>query len=313
MIVPSLDMAVKMGSVHELLQTKGYDVAKREATDALDRQAVDVAFGVLSDEEQRIGLLHAGWAMTSLPHKQTADTLWVRQGGGIKLHLESGTDQDLLPVGLPYGSIARIILMYLQTEAVRRQSRQIELGRSLNQFLTRIGIESGGQQYRMVREQSRRLSMCRLTFFREMAAGTHVTNGSFVRDAILPNRESDQMSLWREEVTLDEGFYQSLIDHPLPVLESAIRMLGSRSLSIDIYVWLAYRLHALSKPTPISWAALYAQFGHGYALMRQFKARFREPLKIALAAYPDARVSVDDKTGLVLYPSASPVRKLIGG
>ena len=218
-----------------------------------------------------------------------------------------------LPVGIPFGSIARMILLYLQTEAVKTRSREIELGRSMNQWLSSMNIDGGGRQYRLVREQSRRLSLCRLTFYRTMDEATHVTNSSFVRDAILPARATDQLPLWREVVRLDEGFYESLIAHPMPVLESAIKQIGSRSMAIDVYVWLAYRLHHLAKPTPVSWRAVYEQFGGGYAQFRQFKAKFREPLALALAAYPEARVSADDD-GLTLFPSAPPVpgRKAIG-
>src|SRR6202041_1684837 len=94
----------------------------------------------------------------------------------------------------------------------------------------------------LVREQSRRLSLCRLTFYRTMDEATHVTNSSFVRDAILPTRATDQLPLWREVVRLDEGFYESLISHPMPVLESAIKQIGSRSVAIDGCFWLAYAL-----------------------------------------------------------------------
>jgi TPP-dependent indolepyruvate ferredoxin oxidoreductase alpha subunit len=59
-----------------------------------------------------------------------------------------------------------MILLYLQTEAVRTRSREVELGRSMNQWLKSMGIEVGGKSYRLVREQSHRLSLCRLTFYR---------------------------------------------------------------------------------------------------------------------------------------------------
>jgi len=77
-------------------------------------------------------------------------------------------------------------------------------------------------------------------------------------------------------------------------------------MAIDIYVWLAYRLHHLTGPTPVSWRAVYDQFGGGYAHLRQFKAKFKEPLALALAAYPEAHVSANDE-GLMLYPSSPPV------
>lgn len=295
-----------MGQVHQLIATHGIDVAKRLTADKVERQCVDTAFAVMTDEHQRIGIMHAGFAMTALPHKDIGTTQWVRHGGNIKLLIESGSDSNMNPVGLPFGSIARMILLYLQTEAVKTRSREIELGRSMNQWLTTMGIDNGGKTYKMVREQSRRLSLCRLTFYRLSDHQTQVTNGSFVRDAILPTCDTDQMSLWREVVRLDEGFYQSLIDHPMPVREAAIRELGARSMAIDVYVWLAYRLHHLEQPTPVSWAALFQQFGGGYQHIRQFRAKFKEPLALALAAYPEAQVSTDD-TGVVLYPSPAPV------
>ena len=133
-----------------------------------------------------------------------------------------------------------------------------------------------------------------------------VTNGSFVRDAILPTREGDQMPLWRETIRLDEGFYQSLLEHPLPVREAAIRGIAHRSMALDVYIWLAYRLHRLTKPTDVSWKALYDQFGGGFQHLRQFRAKFREPLALALAAYPEAFVDVHD-SGVRMNPSDPPV------
>ena len=200
-----------------------------------------------------------------------------------------------------------MILIYLQTEAVKTRSREIELGRSMNQWLTSMGIDNGGKTYKLVREQSKRLSLCRLTFYKETPNATLVTNGSFVRDAILPTRDGDQLPLWREAVRLDEGFFASLIEHPMPVREAAIRQIGSRSMAIDVYIWLAYRLHQLAKPMPISWAGLFSQFGAGYTHSWHFKAKFREPLMLALAAYPEASVTTDDDAGLILYPSPPPV------
>jgi len=242
-----------MGQIHQLILEHGLEEAKARNLGRLDRQCIETAFAVLSDAEHRIGIMHAGFAMTALPHKAIGDKIWIRQGGNVKLRIESGLDAKDTFVGLPFGAIARIILLYLQTEAVKTHSREVELGRSMNQWLATMGIDNGGKTYRLVREQSRRLSMCRLTLYRMTDGATSITNGSFVRDAILPNTEDSQLHLWQESVRLDEGFYQSLIDHPLPLRETAIREIGHRSMAIDIYVWLAYRLYQLTKPTQIPW------------------------------------------------------------
>jgi hypothetical protein len=175
-----------------------------------------------------------------------------------------------------------------------------------------MGVSNGGKNYQMVREQSRRLSLCRLTFYRVEDNATTITNGSFVRDAILPTKEGAQLSLWRETIRLDEGFYQSLIEHPLPVREAAIREIGHRSMALDVYVWLAYRLHRLTKPTSVSWKALYDQFSGSFQRIRKFREQFREPLALALAAYPEANLDIEEK-GVRMNPSAPPVPQRVGG
>lgn len=296
-----------MGDVHQLILSKGVEAARAASDGKLDRQCVDTAFAVLGDEKQRIGIMHAGFAMTALPHKRTTTSVWTREGGSVRLHVESGRDVDGCVVGIPFGSVARLILLYLQSEAVRTKSREIELGRSMNHWLKTMGVDNGGKNYKIVREQSKRISLCRLTFYRTSGSATAVTNGSFVRDAIIPSADStDQSTLWQEVVKLDEGFYQSLVDHAMPLQEAAIKQLAGKSAAIDVYIWLAYRLHSLQNRTPISWAALYQQFGAEYAHIRQFRARFRDPLALALAAYPAARVE-EAENGLILYPSDPPV------
>jgi len=58
----------------------------------------------------------------------------------------------------------------------------------------------------------------------------------------------------------------------------------------------------------VSWAAVHAQFGAGFRLVRQIKPTFTEALQLALAVYPEARVDVG-KEGLVLHPSPPAVPK----
>jgi hypothetical protein len=212
---------------------------------------------------------------------------------------------------VPYGSIARLILLYLQTEAVRTNSPEVELGRSMKSWMGRMSLTSGGKTYQLVTEQARRISACRLTFFTDRENGAETRhNGAFVQDAITFASviDDDQPTLWQDCVRLDPSFWRSLREHPVPVREEAIRAIGTRSLAIDVYIWLAYRLHSLTKSTPISWTAVHAQFGAGFRLVRQIKPSFAEALNLALAVYPEARVDTE-KQGLVLHPSPPAVPK----
>ena len=84
-----------------------------------ERRAVEAAAAVLSEEVSWLGITHAGFAMTSLPHRRVEAPVWERKGHLTTLLVESGLDRLRQPVGVPYGSLARIILLYLQTEAIR--------------------------------------------------------------------------------------------------------------------------------------------------------------------------------------------------
>jgi len=300
-----------MAQIHRLILKEGLDNARRSAETANDRRAVEAAAMVMAEEQNRIGITHAGFAMTGLPHRRIEEEIWVRESPMTTLHVESGRDRQKRLIGVPYGPIARLILLYLQSEAIRTGSSEVELGRTMNAWLTRMQISPGGRTRQLVAEQARRISSCRLTFFTDRAGGEVRSNGAFVRDAISMAGVVDesQPMLWQDRVRLDEGFYRSLKEHPVPVREEAIRAIGQRSMALDVYIWLAYRLHVLSGPVNVSWPAIHAQFGAGFAHMKHLKPRFLEAMQLAIAVYEEARVDITPE-GLTLHPSAPPVRKL---
>ena len=300
-----------MSSVHEVIQTRGVDEARRLAASKHERAIIDTAFDVISSEDDGAAYSHAGFAMTSLPHKQTDETIWRREGHLTTLIIQSGASKHGKHIGLPYGSLARLILLYLQSEAIRTNSPRVELGRSMNRWLVSMGLQVGGKTYKLVSDQAYRISTCNLAFISEGRSGVEERqNATFVDRAItMLDMLGDQPTLWQESVTLNHHFYSSLRDHPVPVSEAAIKAIGPRSLVIDLYIWLCWRLHALPRDQPVRWAALHAQFGSGYKALRQFKPSFVAALDLALAAYPDARVSVD-ADGIIMRPSRPAIAKL---
>jgi len=112
---------------------------------------------------------------------------------------------------------------------------------------------------------------------------------------------------------LSASFFEQLKRHPVPIEDAAIRAISNNSMALDVYLWLAYRLHVLQARCPISWAALKAQFGKGFVRTGHFRAAFQDSLQVALAVYPNAKVESGPE-GLVLHPSPAPIaRKLVAG
>ena len=299
--------------VHQLVLVHGREKA-REMLPARQRLLADIAAEVMADEEQRIGICYTGFCLTALPHKRLEDTTpWEKRGHKVTLLVEPGrlrTAGHTKLYGVPYGARPRMILLYLQTQAIRTKSREVALGRSMRDWMERMGLAVGGETARALREQAARISACSLKFFWEDGSADGFERGAIVRSGLRFHAEdAAQGSLWEDRVVLDETFYMALRDHPVPLLEAAIRQLRDRLMSLDIYVWLAWRCHQLGRPTPISWTALHNQFGSGYKAVRQFKPRFVEALAAAAAAYPEARIDIEEP-GIILNPTRPPIARL---
>nr|WP_245215073.1 replication protein RepA [Pararoseomonas indoligenes] len=278
----------------------------------IDRRVVEAATAYMADEDSNVGFIYSGWTQAALPHKRLADdAVWKISSEHVTLLVEPGRRavDSCEPewVGVPYGSRARLILLFLQSEALRTKSREIELGRSLRAWLSRLGIPIGGKSFKDVREQAERISRCRLTFHIKTAGRAGLVNQNIVDTAMFVGSEDpSQTSLFTDTVRLSESFFEQLQRHPVPIEEAAIKALSNNSMALDIYCWLTYRLHALQSPKPITWKALQGQFGASYKGLHHFKPRFLENLNLACAVYPRADVEVDER-GLTLKPSRAPV------
>src|SRR5919107_924886 len=259
-----------MAAVHDLLAARG----KQGAVEAgFNRSVVEVAAAYLSDEDSGLGFAYSGWAQCALPHKRLPnDAAWGIAAERVKLMVEPGRRQFIGPngqqqfefVGVPFGSHARLILLYLQTEALRTGSREVELGGSMRQWLSRVGIPAGGMTGKSVRDQAERISRCKLTF--DITTGGR--SSGLVQQTIVDRAlfiEADegvrQGRLSLETAKLSEGFFEQLKKHPVPLEEAAIKALSNNAPALDVYLWLAYRLHALPGNKLSPWQALKGQFG----------------------------------------------------
>ena len=306
-----------MGTVHKLIEVHG-----RQGALAFDveRKVIDAAADYMADEEGGVGFMYSGFAQAALPHRKLADdAVWQVQTDHVLLLVEPGRrpvrDGVPLPVGVPYGSRARLIMLYLMTRAIETGCREVELGRSMRHWLDKMGIPQGGPSARGVKDQAERLSRCRLSFQVTRGGKTGLVNQNLVdaalfldSDAEAPTRGHSQVL---ERVRLSETFWEQLRKHPIPLEEAAIRALQGHSMALDLYCWLAYRLHVLPGIRAVSWSAIKSQFGTGFARLDHFRPVFLENLELALAVYPEAQVEVSTR-GVNLLPSRPPVAPKLG-
>jgi hypothetical protein len=282
------------------------------------KQAIDIVVNPAT--EKNAVFQHSILCQTFLPYKNPGDAVrdvQKRQGRAV-LSLEAGSifnphTESFEKVGLPYGAKARLILSYISTQAVRQQNPVVDVESSMTAFIKRIGLNNDGVTIKLAKEQLKRLAATRMSIGflldAEKKRGMQ-TNLNLIQsfDVWFPE-DARQKTLWNSNVKLSDEYFNSLINHAIPLDERALAALSNNALALDTYSWLAQRLHRveIGKPEFVHWEGLKEQFGEGYADMFKFKQKFRQTLKLVLSQYKDAQIEEDKNKGFFLKHSPTPI------
>lgn len=260
---------------------------------------------------------HSVLCQTCLPYRDPgAVRTWERTNGHVSLLVAAGQafSPDTLKfveIGLPFGPKPRLVLYHLNAEALRTQSPHIELEDSLTAFVQRtLGLDTKGRNIRTVKDQLTRLSAADFRIGTMTGEGRAVTlKGSVIEGFDLwGGRDPNQRTLWPSSVYFSTRYFESLMKHAVPLDETAVARLSHNAMALDMYTWLAQRLHRIEegKNALVPWTSLHEQFGHGYAQIRQFRWTFLRTLRQIKVVYPAAKFECTEG-GLKLAHSRPPV------
>jgi hypothetical protein len=289
-----LDIAPKASSRHLELAAMAAEAYQQEVRDA-------VAAGAL-------GFYARLFVQAGMPHTDPHAPQHVRSNGALTLTMMAPP-----VVGLPYGSLPRLLLSWVTTEAVRSKQRRLLLGNSLRAFMAQLGLNpSGGRRgdITRLRNQMRRLFASSISCVYDGPGGWAMANVNVADTAELwwDPKQPDQMDLWDSTVVLGERFFEEIVRRPVPIDTRALKALTRSPLAIDLYVWLTYRMSYLKEPTTVPWELLSLQTGAHYKEVRQFRRFALRALPKVTAVYPDVQVrpELDEAgrpVGLRLEPS----------
>ena len=267
----------------------------------------------IEDDDAReagaLGFMARAMVQATLPHSKVAGNEFTRVNGNYSLSIMAPSS-----IGLPYGTIPRLLLSWLTTEAVMTKSRELELGDSLSGFMAELDMMPTGGRWGSItrlKDQSRRLFSSSITAVYENGPGFAVINQAVADRAQFwwDNKHPEQAGMWRSTVTLSENFFNEVIDRPVPIDMRAVKALKKSPMALDIYTWLTYRVSYLKHPTVISWASLALQFGSNYAELRNFKTAFLQELRKVMLVYGYVQVEATEH-GLLVKPSLTHIGKL---
>ena len=107
-----------------------------------------------SEADADLGFMARLLTLCSLPRTNPGNRLQYKRVNGPYTLIMTATGN----YKLPFGTLPRLLMAWLSTEAVRTQSREISLGDSLSEFMRTLGIySSDGKAYRRLHDQMDRL------------------------------------------------------------------------------------------------------------------------------------------------------------
>jgi hypothetical protein len=321
------DQHKPLGHQYALAMLNGGEEGVRKLAISAGSQTTLDAFLRVQDEEPVPAFLHSALCAMSLPTKRPKDDTLpiVREDGKYALAinprpvLQNVDGKSVMrSLGVPYGAYPRVALIYLLSQAVMKQSRDVYLGRNFTEWMRRLGYQTVSYGPRgtanLMREQVDRLLACEWQIRWD---GTDTDDNAFaVRDVKISNEYAgslDKNGSFAREIRMSEAFYSHLVDHAVPLNEVAIRELKGTPTALDLYTYLAYRLPRIGsdKGQIISWDQLAKHLGNE-ADSKRFRQTVRETMQIVSAVYPNANVDLSGRK-VVLHPSPAPMeRKLVG-
>ena len=283
----------------------------------VQRRLIDASIDIAMTPGAQIAFQHTVLCQTSMPYRNPGEGVrrWERRNGVVVLEIDAGramhpVKQQFVDMPLPFGARARLILIHLNGEALRTGSPEIEVEDSLTAFARRIlGRHPRGRDIHTFKDQLGALSTATVRLGIANGERAVQLTGQIVEalDLWAP-LDPRQRVLWPSTIQLGERYFASLSRHAVPLDERAVAGLAHSAMGLDIYAWLAQRLHRVpgGRPQLVPWTALHQQFGQSYRRIRKFREIFQHTLAEVCTQYSGARIEAD-RRGLTLRNSLPPV------
>lgn len=237
----------------------------------------------------------------TLPHKNPGDVpAWSRKNGALTLTIRPGWDEKKRKqIGYPYGTIPRLLLFWITTEAIRTKNPRIELGNNLAQFMETLGLNprGGGKRSDVKRLQNQmvRLFQSSISFNQSIGGRTTWLNMHVAPKGMLwwDEKKPNQATLFENWIQLGEDFFNAITSAPVPLDMRALKALKRSPLSLDLYVWATYTAYQTQKTgqsRSLSWEILHEQFGAEYSDVKNFSKKAWMALLKIRAVYPELNI-----------------------
>ena len=240
---------------------------------------------------------------------------------------------------VPYGIAPRLILPYIAGQAVRGR-RKVILGKKMRQFLRKLGISPGSNNYRTILQQFINLATCQIVvstitdrdedrqeawletdiygitrkirYHQPLSVFTDSTASAMVGAAEGSGLRYQEFMEGKPTFTLSHDFYEFVRGRAVPINYSHLLQFVRSPRRMDLYTWLTHRTYRI-RPSgvKIRLEALQPQFAPDLSQnsRKNFRRLLQRDLDVIRAVHPGFNVQLT-RDALMLFDSEPPVPRI---
>ena len=190
---------------------------------------------------------------------------------------------------VPYGCYARMNQIYIDTEVKTKNTNVIDVGRSFNEYVKKVGYKEGWANKALLRQLINYITSVIRIEPVNPEAGRSIGIQSLIAkawDIFFDVKNPEQLTFSKGKIILNEDYARYISKHSVPLDMNIVRCFRRNPLGLDFYRFLAYRNNELKKTISFPDKLLFEQLGTEEENVRKIRMKLKGILKLIQAYWP---------------------------
>jgi len=190
---------------------------------------------------------------------------------------------------VPYGCYARMNQIFIDTEVRTKNTNVIDVGRSFNEYVRKIGYKEGKANRALLRQLINYITSVIRIEPKDPTPGRIIGIQSVVArawDIYFDVKNPEQLTFSKGQIVLEESYARYIHKHSVPLDMNVVRCFKRNPLALDFYRFIAYRNNGLNKTVSFPDRLLFEQLGTEEQADKVIRNRLKKILKMIQMYWP---------------------------
>jgi hypothetical protein len=248
---------------------------------------VDLVVQKRFDEvKEEVGFSSNIFMVFGLPTRKLKDNppYWTKETTLCRLTITRHEKNEV-----PYGCYARMNQIFIDTEVRTKNTNIIDVGRSFNEYVRKIGYKEGFANKALLRQLINYITSVIRVEPKDPIPGRIIGIQSVVArawDIYFDIKNPEQLTFSKGQIVLDEDYARYIHKHSVPLDMNVVRCFKRNPLALDFYRFIAYRNNGLNKTISFPDRLLFEQLGTEEQADKVIRNRLKKILTMIQLYWP---------------------------